>query len=208
MVHLHLLVWLKNIKEIQHCFVHADVQWEDPRLVFDVHNLQPADAGSLPLNNTETCFEEVNGKQVMHLFHPQQAFERNLRGYISTVVSALSCRMDFQLTDRKRMMLCYITSYVSKWHDAYENDALYSAHVTPFQAVYRHVKDLKPCEHEMWLFMSSMKMLWSNSRTKDFIIPVSSNASCNVTYQKYLKRPTRYSNISFVETIQPYTCNT
>ena len=103
--------------------------------------------------------------------------------------------MDFQLTGGKGMILHYVKSYVSRWHDAYENDALYSAHVTPFQAAYRHVKDLKPCEPEMWLFMSSMKMLWSKSHMKDFVVPVSSNALCNVTYQKYSKRPTHYSNI-------------
>ena len=65
---------------------------------------------------------------------------KNLNGYISTVLSALTCRMDFQLADGKTMILRYVPSYVSKCHNAYNKDALYSAHVTPFQAEYRHVK--------------------------------------------------------------------
>ena len=107
--------------------------------------------------------------------------------------------MDFQLTDGKAMILRYVTSYVSKWHNAYDNNALYSAHVTPFQAAYRHVKELKPCEPEMWLFMSSMKMSWSKSRTKDFVVPTSGNVSTNKTYEKYLKRARELQNLSFLE---------
>ena len=76
--------------------------------------------------------------------------------------------------------------------------------MTPFQAAYHHVKDLKPCKPEMGLFMSSMKMSWSKSHTKDFGVPVSSNALCNITYQKYLKRPTCYSNILFVEWLRQF----
>ena len=103
-VHLHLLVWLKNMKQIQHSFIRADVPWEDLGIAFDVQNLQPADSGSLPLNNEATSFVETDGKQVMHLHHPQEDFAKNLCGYISTVLSVLKCRMDFQLTDRKAMI--------------------------------------------------------------------------------------------------------
>ncbi|KAJ7359022.1 hypothetical protein OS493_019929 [Desmophyllum pertusum] len=36
--------------------------------------------------------------------------------------------MDVQTSDGRAMLLKYVTSYVTKWHDAYETDALYSSH--------------------------------------------------------------------------------
>ena len=45
--------------------------------------------------------------------------------------------MDVQSSDGKGMILKYVTSYVSKWHDAYSNDALFSLLVGPYQAAYR-----------------------------------------------------------------------
>ena len=60
-------------------------------------------------------------------------------------------------------------------------------------------KELKPCEPEMWLFMSSMKISWSKSRTKDFVVPTSGNVSSNKTYDKYLKRGRELQHLSFLE---------
>ena len=71
-----------------------NVPWEDPDLAFDIDNLQPEDR-SFPLNEEATSFVETDGKQVMHLHHPEEDFAKNLNGYISTVLSALTCRMDF-----------------------------------------------------------------------------------------------------------------
>ena len=68
--------------------------------------------------------------------------------------------MDIQTSNGQSMILRYIASYVSKWQDAYSNDAMLSTHVGPHQAAYRHVRSLKPLEPEMWLALSSIKMSW------------------------------------------------
>ena len=65
--------------------------------------------------------------------------------------------MDVQTSDGHGMSLQYVTSYVSKWHDSFQSDALYSVHVGPYQAAYRHLISLKPLEPEMWLALSSTK---------------------------------------------------
>ena len=141
-VHLHLLVWLKNIKKIQHQLVRADIPYEDVDVAFLVRKLQPSDRDSLPLNNNILAFKVQKVLQPCLFYHPHEAFALNLRSYISTVIPTLQCRMDFQTADGRSMLLKYVTSYVSKWKDAYSNDALYSTHTTPYQAAYRHLRDM------------------------------------------------------------------
>ena len=87
----------------------------------------------------------------MKLYHPADAFAVNLRTYIGSVVPSLKCRMDVQTSDSHGMLLHYLTSYVSKWQDSFQSDSLYSAHVGPYQAAYKHLICMKPLEPEMWL---------------------------------------------------------
>ena len=149
--HLHLLVWLKNLKKFAHPLLRADIPWHDPDLAFIVQSLQKSDKGCLPINPEPTEFVEENNRVKLSLHYPPEAFAMNLRAYLSTVLPALKCRMDVQLTDGKAMILRYVTSYVSKWHDGYSNQGLYSMHITPYQAAYRHLWEMQPCEPEMWL---------------------------------------------------------
>ena len=95
--------------------------------------------------------------------------------------------MDIQFADGKAMLLRYVTSYVSKWKDAYSNDALYSHHVTPYQAAYRHLEEMQPCEPEMWLQMSPIKFSWSNCRTKNHAAPTSCTCTTDKVHQKRYK---------------------
>ena len=140
-VHLHLLVWLKNIKKIQHQLVRADIPYEDVDVAFLVRKLQPSDRVYLSII-TLLAFKVQKVLQPCLFYHPHEAFALNLRSYISTVISTLQCRMEFQTADGRSMLLKYVTSYVSKWKDAYSNDALYSTHTTPYQAAYRHLRDM------------------------------------------------------------------
>ena len=51
--------------------------------------------------------------------HPSDAAVVNLRCYIDTLATALQCAMDVQTTDGRDMVLRYVTSYVSKFKDAF-----------------------------------------------------------------------------------------
>ena len=113
--------------------------------------------------------------------------------------------MDFQLTDGKAMILRHVTSYVSKWKDAYSNRALYSTNLGPYQAAYRHLKEMEPCELEMWLSMTSIKMSWPNSRTKEYIVPNADRVQHNKIHAKYLARPDTMESNTFVEWLRLVT---
>ena len=105
--------------------------------------------------------------------------------------------MGIQFADGNAM-LQYVTSYVSKWKDPYSNNTLYSHHVTPYQAAYRHVKEMQPCDPEMWLHMLPIKVSWSNSRTKSYSAPTSCTCATDKV-QIYMKQAKQMEDMSFLE---------
>ena len=118
-----------------------------------------------------------NGNQILHLFHRSEAFAKNLRAYISTVLPALKCRMVIQTSDGKGMLLRYAASYVSKRHEDFNSDVMFLVRTGPYQAAYRHLLGLRPREPEMWLSLSAKKLAWSQSRTKQFTANTESSQS-------------------------------
>ena len=140
-------------------FFRADMPWDNPDLAYLASDLQNSNSSALRLKTTATEVTSDQGTPSLSFYHPADAFELNLRAYISTLLPSLKCRMDVQSSDGKAMILKYVASYVSKWHDAYSNDALFSLHVGPYQAAYRHLRALRPLEPEMWMSLSSQKIL-------------------------------------------------
>ena len=112
--------------------------------------------------------------------------------------------MDFETTNGRSMLLKYVTSYVSKWKDAYNNDALYSPHTTPYQAAYRHIREMEPCEPEMWFQLTSMKCSWTNSRTKEYVVSLPQALETNRVHHKYTKRPNAIEDMSITAKPVPY----
>ena len=106
-VHLHLLVWLKDLHKAQHDRIHADIPSTNPQLSYLVHKLQPSDkpSNSLQLQNEDSFFETVGEKVIQHLKHPSKEFALNLRAYIDTILPTLKCSMDYQTTDGHAMLL-------------------------------------------------------------------------------------------------------
>ena len=168
-----------------------------------VLDLQPSDKPGVPLFEQKTRVHMENGKQILDSFHPSEAFTNNLRAYISTVLPALKCRMDIQTSDGKGMLLRYVASYVSKWHDAFNSDVMFSIRTGPYQAVYRHLRGLRPREPEMWMSLSAKKLAWSQSRTKQFPANTQSQASLK-SHEKCCKRPVEENDLTFLERLGLY----
>ena len=101
-VHLHMLVWLKDIRRTQHQFFRVDIPRSHPDLVFLVHKLQPSDKKShcLNLQCEDSFFHLENGKHARHLKHHAEEFTLNLHACISTIIPALKC----QWTIRQQMV--------------------------------------------------------------------------------------------------------
>ena len=209
-VHLHMLVWLKNPDKIKLDVFRADIPWSNERLAFLAADLQHSDRGALPQRSDKTAFTTRHDREVLSFFHPPEAFALNLRAYISTLLPSLKCRMDVQSSDGRGMLLKYASSYVAKWHDAYDNDALFSVHVGPYQAAYRHLRALTPLEPEMWMSLSSQFIAWTDSRTKKLTVPTRQTGTHKI-WTLYKTRPKSLETLSLIQWMrlqQATSCST
>ena len=188
-VHMHILVWLKNLHQTHIQHVRADIPWGDLHSAHLVYSLKKSDTGSLSINENDTKVEANNGVSTLNICHPAEAFAHNIRAYISTILPALQCRMGVQCSDGHGMVLKYVSSYVTKAHDAYNSEALYSVHTTPYQAAFRYLKEMSPLEPEMWLPLSSKKIAWTPRRSKRVSVPLPKYVEDNKSLQAYWSRP-------------------
>lgn len=202
--HIHLLVWLEDLSKCSYQEINAHVPVIDKDLSFLVYNLQQSDKTVLPLNENPTSLSrDEHGKPHLSLHYPQSAFALNLRAYMSSILPFLKCRMDVQFSDQSGMLMRYVSSYVSKFKDCQSTDALYSTHLIPAQAAYRHLRDMKPCEPEMVMTLSSVKMAWSSNGTKRYVAPRPPSAESDSILLKYHKR-TEESDVSFLEFLRTH----
>ena len=136
---------------------------------------------------------------MQHLKHPAAEFALNLRAYISTVLPTLKCSMDYQTTDGVGMLLRYVSSYVTKFHDDTPIDSLYSYNLQGRQAAIRYLISNQPAEPEMWFFLCSKKVAWSCSRTKRYSVPTTETFLQDKTLEKYWKRPETFDKLTLLE---------
>ena len=200
-MHIHLLVWLHGIEHIQYDRIRADIPSHDGNLGFLAYRLQKSEDKSpfLQMQDEPTYVDQSNDKAVLRVVHPANALALNLRAYIDTLLPTLKCSMDVQTTDGKSMVLKYVSSYVSKWHDAVSIDSLYSPNVSGHQTASCYLKSLTPCEPEMWMSLSNVKIAWSCSRTKRFIVPLPEKVTLNKQWNKYRLRPAHMESLTFAE---------
>ena len=168
-----------------------------------MYSLQKSDKDNLPIYNNESKVETENRKSILKICHPEEAFEQNIRGYISTLLPS-QCSMDVQSSDGHGLLLKYVSSYVAKSQDAYHSESLYSPHTMPYEAAYLRLKDMMPLEPEMWLGLSSKKIAWNPHRLKKFTVPIPATASNNKLLLKYWFRPKRYHSFSLLQWLREF----
>ena len=155
--HIHLLAWLEDISKCLYEEIRADIPNDDRELAFLVHDLQQSEKTVLSFNENPTCLITDNDiKFHLSLHYPQRAFALKLRAYISSLLPFLKCHMDVQFSDQAGMLMCYVTNYVSKFKDSQSTESLYSTHLVLAEAAYRHLRDMKPCEHDTFFSKNGM----------------------------------------------------
>ena len=80
-------------------------------LAYEVCNLQPSREGALPKNEEPNSVSNIDQHEYLKFHHPEDAFAKNLRGHISTVMPALKCRMDMRHTDGCGTIFIFIYYY-------------------------------------------------------------------------------------------------
>ena len=115
--------------------------------------------------------------------------------------------MDYQTTDGVAMLLRYVTSYVSKSHDARKVDSMNSYQLQGRQAAVRYLMQNTPSEPEIWFFLFQKKTAWSNSCTKRLLVPTTKTASESKTLSKYWQRERKHDNLSLIQWLRLFSTN-
>ena len=144
-VHRHLLVWLNSIHDIRYDRIRADFPPPGTPLHTYVqqHQLSNAASLSLSIQDTPTYVQTTNNIDTLHIVHTADAFALNLCAYIDTLLPSLCCSMDVQTSDGHGMILCYVTSYVSKWKESFHKDNLFVTDVNASHAAFRYLITLR-----------------------------------------------------------------
>ena len=154
----------------------------------------------------EDAFIE-NSQRVTSLeFHYTEEEERrNLRVYITTLLGSLKCRTDIQVADGKAILLKYVTSYVTKMHEACSSEGLYSEDVTAYQAANSFLRTVRPLALEMIFQLSSIKPAWTNKMAKQFRLPYPEQEMENEVYRHYLTIEPPKENMSLLKWLSKHT---
>ena len=116
-LHLHILVWVKDLSLIRANLLHASIPWGNANDAFLVADTQKSSSSCLPLCQAPDSFlERPDGRQHQQFHYMPEDASRNLRAYVSSLLGALRCRTDVLLADGKAMLLKYVSSYVTKMH--------------------------------------------------------------------------------------------
>ncbi|KAL9977166.1 hypothetical protein ACROYT_G014544 [Oculina patagonica] len=114
-LHLHMLVWVKDLTKIRANLLHASILWENADDAFVVADTQKSARSCLPLQpNADSFVQQPDGRQLLEFMYTEEDARRNIWAYVSTLLGALRCRTDLQLADGKSMLQKYVSSYVTK----------------------------------------------------------------------------------------------
>ena len=202
-LHAHILIWLDDINNVDVTKLSATIPWGNVEEAFLVYDLQKSRTSSLPLRQAPNRVLTENNETYLAFHHTRTDKGCNLRAFVPAVTGSLQCSMDVQSSDGKAMLLKYVTSYVAKCHDAVKTQQLYSVDLGMYQAATSFLKNMHPLEPEMVLKLTSMKIAWSNSRTKPFTAPTPSQTQHKV-HLKYFARSEDDEDLTFLEWLRQY----
>ena len=168
-----------------------------------MYDLQKSSTSTLPLGQGPSQVLTENGETYLAFHHTRTDKGCNLRAYVPAVTGSLQCSMDKQSSDGKAMLLKYVTSYVAKCHDVVTTQQLYSEDLCAYQAARSFLNNMHPLEPEMILQLISMKIAWTNPRTKVFTA-VTPEQTEHKIYLKYLGRPNEEEVMTFLHWLREY----
>lgn len=167
-----------------------------------MQDLQSSTAPCYQYRHGRTHFRETETGTGLALQYTADDHARNIRAYVTTLLGTLRCRINIQSSDGCGMVLRYVSSY-----DVPTNKALYSAHLTGYQAAASFLRTVQPLEPEMFLQLTSIKQAWSSACTKWFVVPMPEEDDGHTVYRKYPRRPAPDTGLSFLQWLRVYNEN-
>lgn len=202
-LHMHLLVWLRDISKTDFKRFRADVPGI-PEPAFSIRELQKSDKPSPFLHLSDEPTSASRRIQTLTVQHNAKAFTVHHGAYIDTRSRTLNCSMDVPTTHGSGMLMRYTSSYVSKWSDAFDSPALFTSDLNAHHAAFKYLRNLRTCEAEIYMTLASFKVAWNSSTTKRYTLRSPDNAVDSKRYQKYLRRPAADEHLTFLQWLRVY----
>lgn len=121
--HIHMLVWLQNMKYIDPHRLKATCPVNNAPLAYWAERLQCSSKSNDYLNKGDAN-ETVCSENEITFLYTSDDENNNRRAYVDTVITSLKCHMDMQCSDGRGMLMKYVTSYVTKMGD---HDIIYDS---------------------------------------------------------------------------------
>ena len=188
-LHLHMLLWVKDVSVIQVDLLQASMPWENQNDAFLVADIQKSNRLSLSINESScnSFVQRSDGSTQLEFRYTPEDAHRNIRAFMTTLQGSLHCRTNVQVAGWKAMLLKYVTSYVTKMHNASTSEGLYCSDTSGFQAANSFLRTVRPLAPKMIFQQSVIKVAWTNKMTKQFRPPYPDQAADNPAYQLYLR---------------------
>ena len=136
--------------------MHASIPWNNANDAFLVADTQQSSSSCLPLSEVPDSFvEHPDGCPHLEFYYTAEDASRNLWAYVTTLLGDLRCRTDVQLADGRGMLLNYVSSYVTKMHEAATVEGLY---MTGYQAANSFLRSVRPLAPEMAFQLANIKV--------------------------------------------------
>ena len=193
-IHVHMLVWLKSLSEIDLQPFKATVPSHNIDDAFIVTNLQESNRPPPFLN---ICKETSATTDELHLEHNENDHKLNLRAFIDPILFSLQSRMDVQTSDGEAALMRYVTTYVTKLSENAE--ILRSVDSTSFQQAWPYLIDMFPGEPEMTMAFSGQRISHSNLTRVKIVPPTIEHLQNDSAFSKYLTRLKEDENQTMVE---------
>lgn len=105
-VHLHLLVWLRDLNLVRFELFNATIPWDVPGDAFQIVELQCAcQASSLPVQIRPTHVANRDSGPVLAMQHLADVSQQGVRAHLTSLLDALRCHTDVQTSDGGAMLL-------------------------------------------------------------------------------------------------------
>ncbi|KAJ7375880.1 hypothetical protein OS493_038304 [Desmophyllum pertusum] len=85
-VHLHLLVWLRDVTKVRHSLLQATIPWDVTNDAFTVASIQKSDRSVLPVDQGANRFQQSESGTHLQFHYTEDDAERNIRAYITTLL--------------------------------------------------------------------------------------------------------------------------
>lgn len=190
-LHMHALFWLANARDqLLELELAAELPDDAPLAAVISRVQRSTECSRAPTREACSVWEwcETAHRWILHLRHPWEFARARLRPYVVSLMRILRCSQDVQWWSGRTALLRYVSGYVSKYSEAFDEEWLRQP-TAPLAAALAVVRNWRAAEPEMSMVLSREAMAFSSHGTVVWHPPRPREAAENSAVYLYRRRP-------------------